>query len=186
VIEDRVKWDERYKKEKDIPKEPSLIVTKYYKYAKIKKALDIACGIGRNSKFLAKKGFSVDAVDISDIALKNIKNIKNITPILADLDQYNIKKDFYDLIICINYLNRELFNQIKDGLKNQGVLIYESLVYNKRLSSNMNKRYLLEKNELLHQFIDFEILYYEEKEIKNIKNELVYKAYLVCRKINCK
>ena len=31
------------------------------------KALDIACGNGRNARFLANLGFEVDALDISDV-----------------------------------------------------------------------------------------------------------------------
>ncbi|HKI51029.1 MAG TPA: methyltransferase domain-containing protein, partial [Geothermobacteraceae bacterium] len=37
------------------------------------KALDIACGMGRNALFLAERGFSVTAVDFSPVALDWLK-----------------------------------------------------------------------------------------------------------------
>ena len=186
MIEDKIKWNKKYLNPEVVWKDPSEIVKKYYKYAKIGKALDLACGNGRNSKFLAKAGFFVDAIDISDVALKNIQNFKNINPIEADLDSYRLKKDYYDLIICINYLNRNLFSKIKESLKADGVLIYESLVYDESLDLDMKREYLLDINELLHVFLDHNIIYYEEKIIKNLKEERVRKAYLVCKSKKCR
>lgn len=186
MFEDKMKWNEKYLKMSFSKEEPSEIVKKYYNLAKIGTALDIACGLGRNSKFLAQIGYFVDAVDISDIALKNLQNIENINPIEADLDSYKIKEDYYDLIVCINYLNRNLFPQIREGLKNSGLIIYETFVYSKDNENEMKKEYLLEKNELLHQFIDFDIIYYEEKMVLNEKNQIVLKAYLVARKKICR
>ena len=36
-----------------------------------KKAIDLSCGIGQDTKWLLDKGFDVISCDISDIALKN-------------------------------------------------------------------------------------------------------------------
>jgi len=174
---DRIKWNQKYKNIKDNFK-PSLIIKRYFNLAKGRVALDIACGLGRNSIFLASKGFLVDAVDISDIALKKLKGYKNINTIEADLDSYEIKKDFYDLIICVNFLNRELFKQIKNGLKKDGLLIYETFIEDHK--NSMNKKYLLKSNELLKSFLDLNIIYYEEKRVSDNKD---LKAFLVAKKI---
>jgi 2-polyprenyl-3-methyl-5-hydroxy-6-metoxy-1,4-benzoquinol methylase len=48
-----------------------------------KKALDIGCGEGKNSIYLARQGAIVDAMDISQKALQNAKNI------WADYDDVN-------------------------------------------------------------------------------------------------
>ena len=34
-----------------------------------RRALDVACGDGRNARWLAELGFEVDAVDVSDVAI---------------------------------------------------------------------------------------------------------------------
>ncbi|WP_281950867.1 class I SAM-dependent methyltransferase [Nitrosophilus kaiyonis] len=186
MFEDKIKWDKKYKNLVDIPTLPSDIVKNYYNLAKKSKALDIACGNGRNSKFLANKGFIVDAIDISSEALKYLKNTKNINPIEADLDNFDFKKNCYDLIICVNYLNRNLFYKIDEALKKDGILIYETFVYDKNLKNSMKREYLLNSNELLHNFIKYEIIYYEEKDILTHKNEKAKKANLVCKKISCR
>lgn len=60
---------------------------KFYRLSRKGKALDIAAGLGRNSLFLAEKGFEVDAVELSDVAVEKLKNLhKNINVIQEDLD----------------------------------------------------------------------------------------------------
>ncbi len=184
MTEDKIKWNEKYQTQK-YNANPSEIIKKFYHLVKEKKALDLACGIGRNSKFLASKGFYVDAVDISDVALNKIKGYKNINTIEADLDNYSIKENLYGLILCINFLNRNIFEKMKRGLKEDGILIYETFVYSQKNEENMNRNYLLEKNELLRAFLDFNIIYYEEKFILNEKGKKVLKAFLVANKERC-
>jgi len=123
---DRERWNKRYSEE-DYPwKTPSEIVQDFYHLANKGKALDIASGLGRNAVFLYDKGFEVDAVDISDVALRKIKKERpQINTVQADLDFYNIPQNRYDLIVNINYLNRRLIPQIKEGLKKDGVVIFE-------------------------------------------------------------
>jgi tellurite methyltransferase len=67
---DRDKWDSRYLKNPG-GIEPSLVLKSFFGLASCGNALAIACGNGRNSLFLAEKGFIVDAVDISMIGNKS-------------------------------------------------------------------------------------------------------------------
>ncbi|MGB0750394.1 MAG: class I SAM-dependent methyltransferase [Gammaproteobacteria bacterium] len=39
------------------------------------RALDVACGRGRNAVYLASKGFEVDAVDVSSVALEHAARV---------------------------------------------------------------------------------------------------------------
>ncbi|NPA52559.1 MAG: methyltransferase domain-containing protein [Aquificae bacterium] len=183
---DRLKWNERYKENDLLPQEPSNIVKHFYNLAPKGRALDIAAGNGRNSLFLAQKGFYVDAVDISDVAIDKIKklNNKNINPILADLDSYEIEENKYDLVININFLNRNLFPSIKESLKPNGVLIFETFLLDK-YSHIKTKNYLLRKNELLQYFIDFRIIFYQEKNVQKLNRENATIASLVAIK-ECK
>ncbi|WP_373036790.1 class I SAM-dependent methyltransferase [Sulfurimonas sp.] len=183
MIEDKQRWNEKYL-EKSQQENVSAIIEKYIDYANVGQALDIACGTGRNTQFLALKGFEVDAVDISDVALKEIKKSSNIKKIDADLDKYNITPRKYDLIVNINYLNRRLVPQMKDGLKDGGLIIFETflLAHGEFNLPTMNLEYLLRKNELLHSFIGLDVIYYEEKIVTNIKGERVKIASLVAKK----
>jgi SAM-dependent methyltransferase len=178
--QDRIKWNQKYKKKK-YPREPSQIVRDYFSLAKIGKALDIGAGNGRNSIFLAKQGFSVEAVDISDIGLAEFAGQNpNIYAICADLDTFEIPKNRYDLIVNINYLNRRLFPYIYEGLGTEGLLIFETFLESEVDKANQPtcRDYLLRKNELLHAFLSLRILYYRE-ERKTEQNESSPVATLV-------
>jgi tellurite methyltransferase len=156
---DQEKWDARYQKDLG-GTEPSPVLMKYWGLASLGNALDIACGNGRNSIFLAKKGFFVDAVDISTVATKQLagKN-PDINVICTDLDTWNISPNRYDLIVNIRFLDRRLFPMILDGLKPGGVLIFESFL------DGVKDAYCLKQNELLRSFLSFRVVYYEEKKI---------------------
>ncbi len=154
---DRIKWDAKYRK-KPISSHPSGIVKKYRHLAFPGNALDIACGNGRNSIFLAQNGFAVDAVDISTVAADQLAGQHaNIQVHCEDLDTWKIPRNQYDLIINIRFLDRNLFPQIQVGLKAGGLLIFESFL------NGQTDKYCLKANELLHAFGSFRIIYYEEK-----------------------
>ena len=72
-------FDEKYKKEKCLwGIEPTQIVKSLLKYKKLGKVLDLGAGEGRNSIFLAEKGFDVTAIDISEIGINKLKNNPNV------------------------------------------------------------------------------------------------------------
>jgi SAM-dependent methyltransferase len=164
--QDRIKWNEKYRKA-PYPTEAASVVKKFYHLAPGKKALDIAAGNGRNTVFLTQKGFSVDAVDISEVGLTEFANRHpNITAICADLDQFEITPVHYDLILNVKFLNRRLFPYIQKGLKPGGVIIFHTLLGADSIKSTPEhcRDYLLRSNELLHAFLAMRIIYYCEAE----------------------
>ena len=182
MIEDKARWNKRHV-EKPMRGHIEPIVQKYIERANAGNALDIACGVGRNTHFLAKSGFNVDAVDFSDYALSQVKDSPNIHKIEVDLDSYDLEKNKYDLIVNVNYLSRRLFPQIKEALKNGGVLIFETfIVAHGDFNQPSNQEFLLRNNELLHAFIGLEVIYYEEKEDVNLRGENTRVASIVARK----
>jgi SAM-dependent methyltransferase len=162
--QDRIKWNEKFRNE-DYPEEPAGPVKRFYHLASGKKALDIAAGKGRNTIFLSRMGFSVDAVDISDVGLAGFAGRDpKINAICADLDNFDIPPGRYDLILNIKFLNRRLFPSIQEGLKPGGILIFHTLMVSDRVRKTQehNREYLLRKNELLHAFLGMRVVYYEE------------------------
>ena len=182
MIEDKERWNKRHV-EKPMRHNVEPILEKYIEEANVGKALDIACGVGRNTHFLAENGFDVDAVDLSDYALSQVRDDEKITKIEVDLDSYNLEQNKYDLIININYLSRRLFVQIKDALKSGGIVIFETfIIAHGDFNQPKNQEYLLRTNELLHAFIGLDIIYYEEKSDINLRGESTRVASLVARK----
>jgi len=157
--QDRDRWNQKHTKNPGSSL-PSRIVEDFYHLAFSGNALDIACGNGRNSIFLAAKNFQVDAIDISSVAMTPLKAYHpNLTPICQDLDTWQMPLAAYHLIVNIHFLDRRMFPMIMAGLKPGGVLIYESFVGEKQ------EPYCLAPNELLHAFLPLRILYYLEREI---------------------
>jgi len=182
MLSDKERWNRRYK-EKPFRDYVEPIIEKYIKEAQVGYALDIACGQGRNTHFLAAHGFEVDAVDLSDYALSQIEKNEKIHIIEADLDEYNLPKNRYDLVVNINYLNRRFFHQIQEALKPGGVVIFETfIIAHGDFDNPQNPEYLLRSNELLHAFIGMEIIYYEERLDINLRGEKTKVASLVARK----
>ena len=131
------------------------------------KALDIAGGEGRNSVFVASKGYDVTCLDISENGLRKAqalaqeKNTK-INTLLADLDSSHLKENEYALVLCFNFLDRSLFSGIRKTLKPGGLLFYETFTLDYLKYSRFKKEWVLEANELLQEFSDFRILRYQE------------------------
>lgn len=158
--QDREKWNLKYLKNRK-NSDPSEILEKYIFLASRGNALDLACGNGRNSRFLAQKGFQVDAVDISNIAINNLAGQDpRINAICQDIDTWQIPQDRYQIIINIRFMDRRLFPMIQKGLKPGGILIFESFIDKK-------KEYCLTPNELLKAFESFHVVYYEEKKVEH-------------------
>ncbi|MFC1968411.1 CoA-binding protein [Chloroflexota bacterium] len=133
------------------------------------RVLDVAMGNGRNAIYLAGRGFDVEGVDISseavNAALESARKAGvTIRAQAVDLEaHYSIEKDTYDVIICFNYLQRSLIPQVRDGLRNGGMVVYETFIVDQaRFGKPRNPAYLLKHNELLNMFRDFRCLRYYE------------------------
>ena len=182
--EDKQRWNERYL-DNPMPQTVSPLIEKYIEHANVGQAIDIACGTGRNTHYLADLGFLVDAIDISDYALDRVKNSSTINKIDTDLDKYNLTPNKYDLIVNVNYLNRRLVSQMKDALKSGGVVMFETFIvaHGDFKMPTTNLDYLLRKNELLHSFIGLDVIYYEEKIDTNLRGERIKVASIIAKKV---
>jgi SAM-dependent methyltransferase len=183
-IEDKLKWDRRYQNN-PIPDRPIDLVVEYAKLAEVGDALDIACGMGRHSKYLASLGFRVDALDISSVALDAIRDFNNITVQEVDFDNYSIDKaDFYNLIICTFFLKRELFPEIVKALKRGGIFIYESFVeHPDNEQAPSNSAFLLKEGELRDIFNgELDFIEYREYWSMTMKGNRMRRVSFVGRK----
>lgn len=131
------------------------------------KALDLACGAGRHSRYLAAQGFEVHAVDrqipteplgagvrFEQLDLEQVDTDKHVWPLPSDA---------YDLIVVTNYLYRPAFQHLLDGLKPGGVLVYETFMDgNAQFGSPKNPDFLLRAGELLDLTKPLQVLAFEQ------------------------
>ncbi|MCE3037246.1 class I SAM-dependent methyltransferase [Helicobacter sp. faydin-H20] len=172
MLEDKIKWNTRYKNNK-MPNNPSDILVKFQNLLSGGVALDIACGNGRNTKFLADRGFMCDGIDISDEALKLIVN-PNINTHCLDLDICDLKKNMkklYDVVINFYFLDRKILRTIPDLLKNDGLVFIETFIDDEEYKGNIEARKILEQGELQKVFQGFKVILNEEKWIIRDRGE---------------
>lgn len=182
-MDDKARWNTKHQNV-PMPTEPCELVKRYVTHSTGKKALDIACGVGRHTHYIAEQGYEVDAVDISDYALSQLRPSSMIHPIESDLTTYSIHPNRYDLIVNINYLERTLFPSILSGLKPGGTLIFETFIvaHEEGYHNPSNPDFLLRSHELLDVFSDLEVILYEERNDKNMYGEAVKIASFVGKK----
>ncbi len=188
-IDDKIKWNNKYKDKPNLlkPREASEKLKSLIKYCKGKDALEIACGSGRNSIFLAKNGFDVTALDISDIAIETLDNqkIENIKTKVVDLENYTPQENSYDLIVKTNYLDRDIILKLGKALRKDGVLFIETYMQHEtNEKKDSNPDYLLKPKELKNFFNDeFEIIDYDEFLNENYEMYKMMKQSICVKKI---
>lgn len=90
--------------------------------------LDLACGAGRNALYLARRGLTVDAVDISEVALARGRREGaglSIRWFQRDLDGGFTPRHHYDAIVNFRYVNLPLLRTLLPWLCPGGLLLVE-------------------------------------------------------------
>jgi SAM-dependent methyltransferase len=114
--------------------------------------LDLACGSGRHSRFLAAAGFRVCAVDCDAEALAALTGVPGVSVKVADLERapWPLDGRRFAGIVVTNYLYRPLFAHVLETLAVDGALIYETFALgNERFGKPSNPDFLLRPGELL-------------------------------------
>ncbi|HUI73738.1 MAG TPA: methyltransferase domain-containing protein [Candidatus Acidoferrum sp.] len=180
-------WNARHRAASaEPPPESSVIVRELLPLLPDGPALDIACGRGRNTLFLAERGRPVTALDWSSAALdileeragaaaitvkrvnwggKLVLAAKNgIETACADLNCQEFGREEFSLVLCINYLQRSLFPRIAEALRCGGALLYETYTTDQQAFAGgpRNPEYLLSPGELHDAFPELETVFYRE------------------------
>jgi SAM-dependent methyltransferase len=178
--DDRARWDERYAAGDwaDIGEPARILEDAEAWLGEPGLALDVACGAGRNALWLARRGFKVVAVDISWEGLQRLQRRArdeklDIHIVLADLENFALAPDVFDLIINTRFLLRTLFPAFHTALKPGGLLLVETFNVDEIevLGGDIRRAYALERGELKQVFGDFEMLLYEEGVFEEAEGE---------------
>ena len=126
-------------------------------------------GEGRNGVYLARTGFSVTGIDISETGLRKAEALAaahgvTITTKVADLEEYKLAPNTYDVIICTYYLQRDLFPQIISALKPGGMALVETYTIDqKKYQPGIRQTDLLKRNELLNLLEGLRVIRYQSR-----------------------
>lgn len=152
-------------------------------------ALDLACGLGANTLFLASKGLTCQAWDFSTVALEKlaIRARDQKLPIKTraiNLESDPFPDDQFDLILVSHYLYRPLCPAICNALKPGGLLFYQTFCQQKVIDKGpQNPNFLLAENELLELFSSLKpVVYREERLIGDTSQGFRNQAILIAQK----
>ena len=130
------------------------------------RALDVACGRGRNALWLAGQGFDTTALDRDAAAVAALddrarRDGLSLTSRAMDLeaDGATLGTDAYDVIVVVHYLHRPLFPALRAALRPGGVLVYETFTVAQAARGRpTNPAFLLEPGELPRLVAPLQIL----------------------------
>ncbi len=165
-----ISWNARYRS-KPASSEPSELLTAFSSLLPERgRALDLACGGGRHSVFLAQHGLSVTGVDASDEALRQARELarqKNVRVdfVQADLERFALPRATFDVVACFYYRDPNLYAPLGEALVPGGLLFYETYTLEQlRFDSGpRNPAHLLEPGELRAAFRRWQVIFYREQ-----------------------
>ena len=131
--------------------------------------LDLACGAGRNSHFLATQGFRMDAVDISEQGLQRAAKNKladalPINWVCQDLENSSAENfSRYHLILMMRYVNIPLLRAVTKNLVAGGLIICEEhLKTDEAVIGPKNPNFRVAPGALKDALSELNILHYSE------------------------
>jgi tellurite methyltransferase len=163
-------WDEQYRKQADAATEresaPNPLLVDAAGDLPPGRALDLACGTGRNALWLAQHRWNVTAVDGSATAVEILRSRARgagvrIDAQIADLEDsgFAIEPDCYELIAMCYYFQRNLIEPCKRGLVPGGDMVAIALLME---PGKENSTFRLQPGELRGYFTNWDILRYRE------------------------
>ena len=163
------KWDQKYSETNlHTPANPCFVLRQHSHLLPFNgKALELACGLGGNARFLAQCGLKTQAWDISDNALTVLNNWASIhqlpiEPVITDLEQMILPYQQFDVIVVSRYLQRTLFTQLVSALKPSGLLIYQTFLAPVQDNAPNNPDFYVQSGELNQAWPNLTTLVYGE------------------------
>lgn len=146
----------------------------FQKYSRPKNILEMACGTGNISYFLAKAGYDVTAFDLSEemlsIAYNKLMEFENIKLFQQDMRDFSIDEK-YDSIIAtcdsINYITKSsdllsTFKNVYDHLEEGGLFIFDINSHYKLKNIIGNNTFIEDRDDVFYIWQNY---YNDEKSI---------------------
>lgn len=158
------------------------------------RALDIACGAGRNTHYLSAEGFVVDAVDISSTGLERAAQKAPETAATVSWIQYDLERGLpenltdYHLIIMMRYVNLPLLSTLEPKLLPGGYIICEEHMRTELMVNGpKNPNFRVAPGQLAHALVEqsnskLQVEQLSEGEITDPDGEAAAVARILVRK----
>ena len=129
--DDRRRWDDRYSAAVPVEPSPPKGLDPAW-LAATGTALDVACGLGGQAVWLARRGLSVDALDISPRAVDAARRLAEAHGVADGLDARTVDLDHglpdhlraaYDVVVCQRFRDPRLYGQLIERVAPGGLLV---------------------------------------------------------------
>lgn len=132
-------------------------------------ALDLACGLGGNAFFLARRGLETFAWDSSPTAIEKLafgseSSGLRLRAEVRDVVERPPEAGRFDVLVVSRFLERELAPALIEALRPGGILFYQTFTRDRVTDRGpRSERFRLGPNELLALFSPLRVLAYREE-----------------------
>jgi 2-polyprenyl-3-methyl-5-hydroxy-6-metoxy-1,4-benzoquinol methylase len=189
---ERDKWNARYRDGAyEGRTHPTALLAEWLPRFERGRALDVACGAGRNALHLAAHGFAVTALDISAVALERARAAAAERGIAVDWRCVDLDEDLdntlpgggFDLIVWVRYVHRTLMPHLVARLNTGGTLLCEQhLQTEMQVAGPTSVGFRLAPGELQRAAHELTVLHYYEGPVADPDGRPVALAQLIGRK----
>ena len=126
-------------------------------------ALDLGCGDGYNTIWIASQGYVTDGMDVDRIALSTAQihaqqyDIRAVNFLPMDLDNLQLRHELYDVVVMIRLNRRSVIPSVRIATRPGGRVIYQ--VYNTEHPTSQ-EHHFFRIGELVGYFSDWNIIYH--------------------------
>ena len=185
-MSDVAKWDRKYlRREHRNELTPDPLLVEYSDlFDATHTVIDLACGTGRNAVYLAKLGCFTVALDCSREALRLCQKFAQesdvqIHAVAADLNETRLPAESTDAIVCFNYLNFELVDNLQAALRPGGVLMMKTFNQNfLNVNPCFNPDYVLKPGDLINLLDKLQIVALDDECVPDSNT----KSFIIARK----
>lgn len=150
-------WNARYRSREQLDDEPSRLLTGAVADLAPGRALDLACGAGRNAAWLAEHGWDVVAIDGASEAIRLVRERDaRIDARVLDLESdapLPFEDASFDLVTILYFLYRPLFAEVQRVLRPGGMLVTAIR------ARGISPRFCLSLDELRGELAGMELLH---------------------------
>jgi SAM-dependent methyltransferase len=159
-------WNERYRSREEIDHEPASLLVSAVRDVSPGRALDLACGAGRNALWLRQQGWDVAAIDGAEEAVRIVReHDARIDARVMDLERdapLPFDDASFDLVAILYFLYRPLFAEAKRVLRPGGLMVTAIR------TRGISPRFCLTLDELRAEFEGWEVLHAKDGEIAEL------------------
>jgi SAM-dependent methyltransferase len=156
-------WNQRYRTRDALDSEPARLLLDAARELPPGRALDLACGAGRNALWLARNGWEVVAIDGAEEAIRLVREQQPpVDARVADLENGEplpFADRSFDLVLILYYLHRPLFAEARRVVRHGGTIV---------VAVRTKGRFAIGEGELMEHFEGCNVLHHETGEIEEL------------------